>query len=512
MTTELTEIEATPDALEEKRKLQKQFGRFDILFFLICALVGLDTIGSVAKSGAQGFTWLVFLAVAFFVPYALLTAELGSAFPEEGGPYIWTRLAFGRFTAAQCVLMYWFSNPIWIGGTLTITSMTAVDTFFGTMSSTVKYAVSFLYICLCIASTNLSVRYGKWVTAVGAWARVVLLSLFTGSVILYAVRNGLHGFHGHDFLPSYAAFITVVPVLVFNYVGFEIPSSAGDEMRNPKRDVPIAIARSAIGAVLLYGVPILCVLLVLPQSNVTGLSGFVDAVKAVFTVYGGSIAADGKVTLTGMGSIMGEVAAIGFILGTATSAAAWLMGANRALAVAAYDGAAPRWLGHFSAQSGTPVVANVVSGILSVVVMIVSYRLTVNPNQYFSAVLGLAVATTTISYLFIFPTVIKLRLSRGDTERPYRIPRGMLGVWICGLTATFWTFVATVGQIWPGIGVNWFGQTVNPDDSLPTGFASLRFKYEMTQIVPLLVLFALGVLFYAMGRPTRRRQIEADIP
>src|SRR2546423_1774892 len=85
----------SPDAAEEKRKLQKHFGRFDLFFFLICTLVGLDTIGTVAKSGAQGFTWLAFMAVAFFVPYALLTAELGSTFPQEGGPYIWTRMAFG---------------------------------------------------------------------------------------------------------------------------------------------------------------------------------------------------------------------------------------------------------------------------------------------------------------------------------------------------------------------------------------------------------------------------------
>src|SRR5438270_11136855 len=84
----------TAAALEEKKKLKKHFGRFDMLFFLICTLVGLDTIGSVARNGGQGFTWLIFLGLLFFVPYALLTAELGAAFPEEGGPYIWTRLAF----------------------------------------------------------------------------------------------------------------------------------------------------------------------------------------------------------------------------------------------------------------------------------------------------------------------------------------------------------------------------------------------------------------------------------
>ena len=54
----------TAAALEEKAKLQKHFGRFDMLFFLLCTLVGLDTLGAVASNGAQGFTWLIFLAAS----------------------------------------------------------------------------------------------------------------------------------------------------------------------------------------------------------------------------------------------------------------------------------------------------------------------------------------------------------------------------------------------------------------------------------------------------------------
>jgi hypothetical protein len=53
----------TSAALEEKAKLQRHFGRFDMFFFLICTLVGLDTIGAVASNGAQGFTWLMFLGL-----------------------------------------------------------------------------------------------------------------------------------------------------------------------------------------------------------------------------------------------------------------------------------------------------------------------------------------------------------------------------------------------------------------------------------------------------------------
>jgi amino acid transporter len=59
-------------------------------------VVTIDTIGAVTSNGAQGFTWLIFLGVFFFLPYALSVAELGSAFPQEGEPYVWSLLAFGR--------------------------------------------------------------------------------------------------------------------------------------------------------------------------------------------------------------------------------------------------------------------------------------------------------------------------------------------------------------------------------------------------------------------------------
>ncbi|HEY6098826.1 MAG TPA: amino acid permease, partial [Anaeromyxobacter sp.] len=92
--------ETTTLALAEKAKLVKSLRRFDMIFFTVCAFVGLDTLGTVASNGPQGFTWLVALAILFVLPYALLMSEVGSAFTQEGGPYEWAKLAFGRLQGA----------------------------------------------------------------------------------------------------------------------------------------------------------------------------------------------------------------------------------------------------------------------------------------------------------------------------------------------------------------------------------------------------------------------------
>src|SRR5215213_2528865 len=98
--------ETTELALQEKAKLIKSLSRLDMVGFTVCAFVGLDTLGTVAANGAQGFTWLVVLALLFVVPYALLMCEVGSAFRQEGGPYVWVKMAFGRRQAAIAAVLY----------------------------------------------------------------------------------------------------------------------------------------------------------------------------------------------------------------------------------------------------------------------------------------------------------------------------------------------------------------------------------------------------------------------
>ena len=110
--------QTTALALQEKSKLIKSLRRFDMWFFTVCAFVGLDTLGTVASNGAEGFLWLVVLAIVFVAPYMLLTAEIGAAFTQEGGPYEWVKLACGRVHGAICAILYWITNPLWVGGSL----------------------------------------------------------------------------------------------------------------------------------------------------------------------------------------------------------------------------------------------------------------------------------------------------------------------------------------------------------------------------------------------------------
>ncbi len=153
----------TPRAVSEKRKLRVLIGRMDALAMVLCALIGFDTFGKLTSEGAQAITWLIFMGVVFFVPYGLLCTELGTAFPLEGGPYVWVKLAFGRFVAAQTALLYWISNPIWLGGVLTITAAAAFDSFFTPLGTVGRYLFALVFIWTGVAATVFSFSIGKFV-------------------------------------------------------------------------------------------------------------------------------------------------------------------------------------------------------------------------------------------------------------------------------------------------------------------------------------------------------------
>ena len=177
---------------------------------------------------------------------------------------------------------------MWIGGSLTITCIAAVQVFFNhgaNVSTPVWFIIALAFVWLSILAAIMSFSKAKWLPTAGAFAWFIVLGVFTLSVIIFAFKHGAHGLDASGYKLSEGGFVLLVGVLLFNFVGFELPSSAGEEMTNPQRDVPFGIARSAVASVVLYALPVLGILIVLPTSAITNFSGFVSAIQDVFTVY-----------------------------------------------------------------------------------------------------------------------------------------------------------------------------------------------------------------------------------
>jgi glutamate:GABA antiporter len=479
----------------QRSRLRRELRRLDTIFFLISAMVVVDTIGAIAIGGAQTFTWLLVLFVFFFVPSALCSAELGAAMPEEGGVYVWVRRCFGRFAGGVASLLYWAGTPMWLGGSVAVVAMAVVGRFFGRLDMAGMYLFGTAFIAIATVAAVVPLRVGKWIPTSGAVSQIALLTFFTATAVVYGLDHGLHGLSAGAFVPTRHTFIVVVPILIYSFVGIELPTSAAEEMVDPRRDIPAAIGRAGIGQLLMYAIPILTVLLVLPPARVTSLHGLIDAMATVFTVYGGHVDNNGHVVLTGVGSVIGALAGLAFVWVLLASGAAGTMGAGRAQAAACLEGAGPRWLGHISERTGVPVNMGLVTGGLSLVTMIVDLSLTAgNGQRYFSAALTVAVALIMLAYLIIFPTFVALRISEPDLERPFRVPGGRGTAWVITILATGWSFLAAVSLLWPGV------LTARPDTALPAGFAGDRGGFEMLVLAPIAALLLLYAALYASHR------------
>ena len=346
----------TAAAATESAKLQRHFGRFDILFFLICTIVGVDTIASVS-SGGEAFTWMIILALSFFVPAGAAVRRARLGVPAGGRPVLLDQAGLrppGRGGQQLPLLDHQPGldrrHP---GGRLRRRDPGLLQPRQQPVHAAVLRGHDDLRLVIGAGGHHVLQQGQVAAHQAGAFARFLLLGLFTISCIIYAAKHGVHGLGG-SYKPSYAGFVALVGVLLFNYVGFELPSSAGEEMTNPKRDVPFAIARSAVGSVLLYALPVLGILIVLPSSAVTNFGGFVDAIKACSRST--AAASPARPRSPARARALGDTCAILFILCLLTSGVTWIMGSDRALAVSGYDGAGPRSLGVINARYGMSTI------------------------------------------------------------------------------------------------------------------------------------------------------------
>jgi amino acid transporter len=161
----------------EKAKLRKVLRRFDLILFTACAIVGLESVALAAQAGAQAITWLLVSLVLFFVPYGMVVAELGSAFPVEGGPYEWVKMSFGRLVGSIVAVLYWLTNPIWIGGSLAAIAIATLDDFVvrKPLGTAGEIVAGLVFTWVTVAFAIIAFRYGKWAPNIGAVVKIAVV-------------------------------------------------------------------------------------------------------------------------------------------------------------------------------------------------------------------------------------------------------------------------------------------------------------------------------------------------
>jgi len=148
------------------------------------------------------------------------------------------------------------------------------------------------------------------------------------------------------------------------------------------------------------------------------------------------------------------------------------------------------------------------SGIASTIFMVVAVAaFNGGSDSKFLVVLTIAISTTLISYLWIFPAALKLRYNHAHVHRPYSIPGGRRGMWVAVVVTTFWVALGSWVAVFPGTLESLLGVDY---DFFGTWGVS-RGTYESLTLGTLGVILAFTVIGYALAAPVRRRRVVVPL-
>jgi amino acid transporter len=400
-------------------------GLVPMVLFSVSAMITLDSVATVAASGWRGITVFTVLAIVFYAPYGFITAELGSAWPQEGGIYVWIREAYGERVGGVCAWFYWVNLAYWAPAVFVIFAGTVRSAFWPGMSRTWEELIVIGLLWLVVAIGILPLRLTTWVNNASAAAKIAVLLAAALVGLVFALRHGIaNPVSAGELLPAGGLRLAAVAVILSNFCGFEVMSSLGGSLKDPRRDVPRMILIAGLAIVGTQIVGMAGVLAALPLKELSIVSGIADAMQLSFErVLGGGATAAYDVVI---------VLLLFTFVGTMVT---WSTGANHSINVTGLDRSAPKVFGHLNRRFGTPDYAFVLMAAVATALTAVNYALFGGNEQIFWTIFSLSSIVFMAPYLLMFPALLVLRRRHPDVPRPYRVPGGRAGAWLAVLLA-----------------------------------------------------------------------------
>ncbi|PLW83675.1 amino acid permease [Kineobactrum sediminis] len=416
----------------------------DMVLFTVSAILLLDTLTAAASVGAPSVFWWLLLGLIFFVPFAMICAEMGCAYPEQGGIYAWIRDAYGGRWASRATWCYWVNTAVWMPAIFILFAGVFKQMFFPDLSLGWQIAVGIILTWLAVLVNVVTLEVGKWIPNMGAIIKVfIFLAIIIGAIIHvqgYGMANPLTL---ETLKPDWSNSLQYIPAIIYGMLGFELVSAGSAEMRNPARDVPRAILISGTIILLLYLCGTMAVLAALPAGDINLVEGIIDTLQLFF---GG----------TALGGVFVMVLGIGALFTFFSNGVTWALGCNRAAAEAALEGELPRVFAIESKSLGTPVGAAVLMGIVSTVVLLMYGLLALSNEDLFWSLFTFSAVIFLLPYEGMLLTFIKMRVTDPDHPRPYRIPGGLTMARLCAWSCLVILGLAIILFIYtPGEGMQW---------------------------------------------------------
>lgn len=411
---------------------------FSLVMINVIAVDSLRTLPITAKLGLTLISYYTVAAFAFFIPVALVAAELATAYPNTGGIYIWVREAFGKRAAFITIWLQWIYNVVWYPTILAFIAATIAYLFAPQLANNKFYLLGTI-VCLFWVFTVLNcfgMKISSIVSIIGA--SIGTLAPMIGIIILGFLwilgGHPLEVGYPSSWLPDFSALgnLSLFSAVLFGLLGMEMSAVHAEEVKNPQRDYPRALFFSTIIIFATLVLGSLAIVIVVPDSKLSVVSGLIDAYAIFFDAY--------------HLSWMTSLTAVFIVIGGLSGVSAWIIGPTKGLLVAAKDECLPQTFASVN-QYGAPVNVLITQGVIFTLLSGV-FILFDSINAAYWILSALCSQMALLVYVFMFSAAIKLRYSQPEKPRAYKIPGGHLGMWLvagvgilCCLVTIFIGFV-----------------------------------------------------------------------
>ncbi len=418
---------------------KKKFKLVDAILGTVCLTLVCESVMPTAAIGNTQYFWWIFLLIAFCLPYGMITAELGTTYPSEGGMYDWVKRAFGPKWAGRVAWNYWINFPLWIASLAVAVTDIVAGMFDIELNIWILLIIQLAYVWLVTFLGTKRVGESKYVVNLGTAFKIILL-LGIGLLGVYTViktgesANPITSIG--DLFPSFdLESWSFISIILFNFMGFEVVGTWASDMDDPRKDIPKALIFGGLLMAIFYVLPAAGFNIALSPEVVSNMDpeNVVEVLTALFTAVGLSAGAIKVIVI---------IAGFMFIYTFIANIASWSFGVNEVAKYAALDGSMPKMFTPTN-EEGVPYKASIINGVVASLIVIggvVANLINEDFGASFSLFFCLSWITLLISYAPMFLAFLKLRATDRKTKRVYRVPGGDLAITL----ATWVPFVILV--------------------------------------------------------------------
>ena len=401
----------------EKKK--KKFKLFDAILATVCITLVAESVTPTAAIGNSQYFWWIFLIIAFCIPYGMISAELGTTYPSEGGMYDWVKRAFGAKMASRVAWNYWINFPLWIASLAVAVTDVVAGIFDIELNIFWLLVLQLGYTWLVSILGTKRIGESKWIVNIGTFCKILFM-VGLGILGIYVfIKTGESANpieSAMDLLPTMDLLgLSFLSVIIFNFLGFEVVATFVDDMENPKREIPKALIIGGVLMALFYILPATGVNIAMTLEEAEA-AGITDSFLILLTRIG--VNADITRAIVIIVGLM-------FIYTMVANIVSWSFGVNSVAKYSADDGGLPKVFSKTN-KEGVPYMSSIMNGIVASVIIIIGIILgevSESASNLFWTFFSLSLVTLLISYIPLFLSFIKLRKT-DKTERVYRVPGG----------------------------------------------------------------------------------------